>query len=177
MSERLTISGQVQADLSRYIRQMERGELLREVLLLLFSRFSSLGEPEERGLTSRQLGRLLLKLDRYLVSVDGTRVDVRALSQPRVGDARVIRDLSEAITDLLAGLAGMAMQREIGRAIINAGHSVRTMHRAGDGSVVMEMDGGSLVISLDGRLTLEMDDPSPLLADLVGFGIEVNPQS
>lgn len=171
-----TYSGQVNADLSKLVKQMSHEELKREVETLLQRDFSHLGEIEERTYFRQQMGRVSLSIGRYLVDVSGTRVQIDTLGRYQPGDVQIVRQLRQALTDLVAGLAGMALQRQIAREVINASHVVSRLYRQPDGSVVMEMEWGRVVVHLSGEISFTTPDQgviARLATDLAGAGIVI----
>lgn len=174
----LEVTGQIQADLSQLIKQMDHEALRREASTLLTARFPHLGAIEERG-SGRPLGQVKLRAGRYLISVSGLRVEINTQGR-QPGDAHLVRQLRQALISLLARLGGMALQREAIRAIINAGYQIRTISRQADDLALLEMDWATLTITLSGCLTLTTSDPyrpvaQRLLSDLEAAGIEVLP--
>lgn len=174
----LQLHCQIQADFSKLIKQTGHEALQQEVAKLLTARFSHLGPVEAWGST-RQMGPVKLRAGRYLVSVSGLLVEINA--QGRLpGDAQIARQLRQALIGLLARLGGRALQREVIRAIINAGYSIRTLSRQGDDLALLEMDWATVTVTLSGCLTITVSEnyrpvAQRLLADLEAAGIEITP--
>jgi hypothetical protein len=134
-------SGQINQDLARLVRQMDIDDLKAALTALLRSRFGHLGEiVEHRGLRKARFGGVSLRVGRYLIHVSGSRVLVSPGGRKQRGDSKVMREIQEAIIELLIGLAGMALQRRLVRSVLNAGYNVGPVEREADGSIVMEVE-------------------------------------
>jgi hypothetical protein len=69
------------------------------------------------------------------VSLSGRESEVR-----RVLDPQTTKTLHEMITNLLTGLAGLALQQQIARQVIAAGCVVERVQQAPNGALVMEVE-------------------------------------
>jgi hypothetical protein len=137
--------GQVPLDLARELEDLGTEAVAHALLVLLRQQFAHLGEPELVALCGAHSGARAsgvgMRLGNYLVRVSPEwRITVNTRRAAFPGDERVVRQVRDAVTGLLTGLAGLAVQKRVAQAVRQAGHRVTGETRAPNGALVLQVE-------------------------------------
>jgi hypothetical protein len=128
--------GQVPLNLAQYLKSVSLETVREAMQAFLAQQFAHLGETRPAP-----YGDGLILGERYLVQTVEGLVQVTCLIQrTRRADETNARALMEAVTNLLSGLAGLRLQRELGRQVIAAGYPVEQMRQAPNGALILEVE-------------------------------------
>ena len=124
--------GYVPVELARELEALGAEAVGKALLTFLRRNFADLGEPRMQ-LSGGQVG---IVQGNYLVLVTGGRIVVNA----PYGDPKVVGQIKDAVTDFITGLAGLALQKRVVRAIRRAGYRVSKEQRAPNGALVLQVE-------------------------------------
>jgi hypothetical protein len=138
-------TGRVREELAQLLGPVEQSALQQAIITLLEQQFGHLGKVEVQKLyyahSSRQAQGISLSIgSRYLVNVRDDRVVVNSSGRRRKADAANVEALETAITGLLTGLGGLALQQRIVSQVREAGYQVTGEVRAPNGALVLEVE-------------------------------------
>lgn len=81
------------------------------------------------------------RLGRYLIGIQKSgRVNVSLNKGQTASDRQTVQAIYGMIKDLMAGLAGLALQQQLARQIIAAGYQVDQIRQAPNGALVLEVE-------------------------------------
>jgi hypothetical protein len=110
--------------IAQFLKQQFPAELDR-------ARVEPMPQRYDRGTTHAGV-----KLGRYLVGVQKSGAVTVSVTQ---GSGSTVA-MQKAVTNLLDGLAGLAQQRQLARAVIEAGYVVEQIQQAPNGALVLEVE-------------------------------------
>ncbi len=124
--------GYVPVELARELEALGAEAVGKALLTFLRRNFADLGEPR------MQLsgGQIRIVQGNYLVLV----IDGRIVVNAPYGDPKVVGQIKDAVTDFITGLAGLALQKRVVRAIRRAGYRVSKEQRAPNGALVLQVE-------------------------------------
>ena len=134
--------GQVDRDLARELEGLGTEAVVQALLALLRQRFVALGQPELVNLWGAHSGArasgIGIRLGHVLVRISPQwRVTVNTRRASLSGDDETVQQVRDAVTGLLTGLAGLAVQQRLAQAISQAGYGVTHQTRAPNGALVL----------------------------------------
>jgi hypothetical protein len=137
--------GQVERDLARELESLGSEAVVQALQALLRQRFAHLGQPELVNLWGAHSGARAsgvgIRLGHVLVRISprwGITVNTRRARLP--GDDETVQQVRDAVTGLLTGLAGLAIQQRLAQAITQAGYGVTHQTRAPNGALVLSVE-------------------------------------
>jgi hypothetical protein len=137
--------GQVERDLARELESLGTEAVVQALLALLRQRFAHLGQPELVDLWGAHSGArasgIGIRLGNVLARISprwGITVNTRRASLS--GDDETVQQVRDAVTGLLTGLAGLAIQQRVAQAISQAGYGVTHQTRAPNGALVLSLE-------------------------------------
>lgn len=124
--------GYVPVELARELEALGAEAVGKALLTFLRRNFADLGEPR------MQLsgGQIRIVQGNYLVLV----IDGRIVVNAPYGDLQTVGQIKDAVTDFITGLAGLALQKRVVRAICRAGYRVSKEQRAPNGALVLQVE-------------------------------------
>jgi len=136
--------GQIPLDLVQELESLGAEVLSQALLALLRRQFAHLGEPEltrlygaHTGIPAEGIG---VRIGDYLILVKPNGRVVANAREPWLGDQETVNRLRDAVTNLLTGLAGLAVQKRVAQAIRQAGYRVLQEQRAPNGALVLQVE-------------------------------------
>jgi hypothetical protein len=137
--------GQVERDLARELEALGSEAVVHALLALLRQSFAHLGQPQLVNLWGVHSGArasgIGIRLGHVLVRISPhwrITVNTRRASLP--GDDETVQQVRDAVTGLLTGLAGLAVQQRLAQAITQAGYGVTHQTRAPNGALVLSVE-------------------------------------
>jgi len=137
--------GQVERDLARELESLGTEAVVQALLALLRQRFVHLGQPDLVNLWGAHSGArasgIGIRLGHVLVRIcPQWRVTVNTRRASLPGDDETVQQVRDAVTGLLTGLAGLAIQQRVAQAISQAGYGVTHQTRAPNGALVLSVE-------------------------------------
>jgi hypothetical protein len=137
--------GQVSLDLARELDGLGTEAVTQALLVLLRQRFAHLGEPELVNLWGAHSGArasgIGIRLRNVLIRVSPDwRVTVNTRRRAGAEDLQTVQQVQDAVTGLLTGLGGLAIQKRLAQAISQAGYRVTDQARAPNGALVLSVE-------------------------------------
>jgi len=137
--------GQIPLDLARELDGLGSEAVAQALLALLRQRFVHLGQPELTPLWGAHSGArasgIGVRIGDVLIRVSPDwRVTVNTRRRAGAGDDRTVQQVRGAVTGLLAGLAGLAIQQRVAQVIPQAGYRVTDQTRAPNGALVLSVE-------------------------------------
>jgi len=137
--------GQVERDLARELEGLGTEAVAQALLALLRHSFAHLGQPQLVNLWGAHSGArasgIGIRLGHVLVRISPQwRVTVNTRSASLPGDEQRVQQVRDAVTGLLIGLAGLAIQQRLAQAISQAGYGVTHQTRASNGALVLSVE-------------------------------------
>ena len=137
--------GQVERDLARELESLGTEAVVQALLALLRQSFAHLGQPELVNLWGAHSGArasgIGIRLGHILVRISPQwQVTVNTRRASLSGDDETVREVRDAMTGLLTGLAGLAIQQRLAQAISQAGYGVTHQTRASNGALVLSVE-------------------------------------
>jgi hypothetical protein len=137
--------GQVPLDLARELDGLGTEAVAQVLLALLRQRFAHLGQPELTSLWGAHSGARVsgigVRIGNVLTRVSPDwRVTVNTRRRAGRGDDQAVQQVRDAVTGLLTGLAGLAIQRRVAQAIPQAGYRVTDQTRTPNGALVLTVE-------------------------------------
>ena len=137
--------GQVPLDLARELEGLGTEAVAQALLALLRQRFVHLGQPELVNLWGAHSGArasgIGVRIGNVLIRISPQwRVTVNTRRAALPGDDKTVQQVRDAVTGLLTGLAGLAVQQRLAQAISQAGYGVTHQTRAPNGALVLSVE-------------------------------------
>jgi len=137
--------GQVPLDLARELDGLGSEAVGQAMLALLPQRFAHLGRPELTPVWGAHSGArasgIGVRIGSVLIRVSPDwRVTVNTRRRASAGDHQTVQQVRDAVTGLLTGLAGLAIQRRVAQAVPQAGYRVTDQTRAPNGALVLSVE-------------------------------------
>jgi hypothetical protein len=137
--------GQVSLDLARELEGLGTEAVAQALLALLRQRFAHLGEPELVNLWGAHSGArasgIGIRLRNVLIRVSPDwRVTVNTRRRAGAEDLQTVQQVQDAVTGLLTGLGGLAIQKRLAQAISQAGYRVTDQTRSPNGALVLSVE-------------------------------------
>ena len=137
--------GQVPLDLARELEGLGTEAVAQALLTLLRQRFVHLGQPELVNLWGAHSGArasgIGVRIGNVLIRISPQwRVTVNTRRAALPGDDKTVQQVRDAVTGLLTGLAGLAVQQRLAQAISQAGYGVTHQTRAPNGALVLSVE-------------------------------------
>jgi hypothetical protein len=137
--------GQVERDLTRELESLGTEAVAQALLALLRQRFAHLGEPELVHLwgahSGAQASGIGIRLGNVLVRVSPDwRVTVNTRRRARAEDLQTVQQVQDAVTGLLTGLGGLAIQNRLAQAVSQAGYRITDQTRVPNGALVLTVE-------------------------------------
>jgi hypothetical protein len=137
--------GQIPLDLARELDGLGSEAVAQALLALLRQRFAHLGQPELTPLWGAHSGArasgIGVRIGDVLIRVSPDwRVTVNTRRRAGKGYDQTVQQVRDAVTDLLTGLAGLAIQRRVAQAARQAGYRVTDQTRAPNGALVLSVE-------------------------------------
>jgi hypothetical protein len=137
--------GQVPLDLAHELDGLGSEAVAQALLALLRHRFAHLGQPELTSLWHAHSGArasgIGARIGDVLIRVSPDwRVTVNTRRRASAGDRTTVDQMRDAVTGLLTGLAGLAIQQRVAWAVPQAGYRVTGQTRAPNGALVLSVE-------------------------------------
>lgn len=137
--------GQVPLNLARELDGLGAEAVTRALLALLRQRCAHLGQPELTPLWGAHSGAqapgIGARIGAVLIRVSPDwKVTVNTRTAASAGDRQAVEQVRDAVTGLLTGLAGLAIQRRVAQATRQAGYRVAGETRASSGALVLQVE-------------------------------------
>ena len=137
--------GQVPLDLARELEGLGTEAVAQALLALLRQRFVHLGQPDLVNLWGAHSGArasgIGVRIGNVLIRISPQwRVTVNTRRAALPGDDKTVQQVRDAVTGLLTGLAGLAVQQRLAQAISQAGYGVTHQTRAPNGALVLSVE-------------------------------------
>jgi hypothetical protein len=137
--------GQVPLDLARELDGLGAEAVAQALLALLCQHFAHLGQPKLTSLWGAHSGArasgIGVRIGNVLIRVSPDwRVTVNTRRRASAGDDRTVQQVRGAVTGLLTGLAGLAIQQRVAQAVPQAGYRVAGEARAPNGALVLTVE-------------------------------------
>jgi hypothetical protein len=137
--------GQVPLDLARELHGLGSEAVAQALLALLRQSFAHLGRPELTPLWGTHSGArasgIGVRIGNVLIRVSPDwRVTVNTRRRAGRGDDQTVQQVRDAVTGLLTGLAGLAIQQRVAQAVPQAGYRVIDQTRAPNGALVLSVE-------------------------------------
>jgi hypothetical protein len=137
--------GQIPLDLARELDGHGTEAVAQALLALLRQRFAHLGRPELTLLWGAHSGArasgIGMRIGNILIRVSPDwRVTVNTRRRAGIGDNQTVQQVRDAVAGLLTGLAGLAIQQRVARAVPQAGYRVTDQTRAPNGALVLSVE-------------------------------------
>ena len=137
--------GQVPLDLARELDGLGTEAVAQALLVLLRRQFAHLGQPELTSLGRAHSGArasgLGVRIGNVLIRVSPDwRVTVNTRRRAGTGDRQAVEQVRDAVTGLLTGLAGLAIQKRVAQGVRQAGYRVTGQTRAAGGALVLTVE-------------------------------------
>jgi hypothetical protein len=137
--------GQVPLDLARELDGLGTEAVTQALLALLRQRCAHLGQPELTPLWSAHSGArasgIGVRIGNVLIRVSPDwRVTVNTRRRAGTRDRETVQQVRDAVTGLLTGLAGLAIQQRVARGVRQAGYRVTDLTRAPNGALVLSVE-------------------------------------
>jgi len=137
--------GQIPLDLARELDGLGTEAVAQTLLALLRQSFAHLGRPELTPVWGAHSGArasgIGVRIGNVLIRVSPDwRVTVNTRRRASAGDDRTVSLVRDAVTGLLTGLAGLAIQQRVFQATRHAGYRVTDQTRAPNGSLVLSVE-------------------------------------
>jgi hypothetical protein len=115
------------------------------LLALLRQRFAHLGRPELTPLWGAHSGArasgIGARIGNVLIRISPDwHVTVNTRRRAGAGDRETVQQVQDAVTGLLTGLAGLAIQQRVAQAVPQAGYRVTDQTRAPNGALVLSVE-------------------------------------
>jgi hypothetical protein len=138
-------SGQVPLDLAYELEKLGTEAVIQAMLAFLRQRFARLSQPEltslRRARSSSRTSGISVRIGNILIRISPDwRVTVSARGRASTRDRQVVEQVRDAVTGLLTGLAGLAIQKRVAQAIPQAGYRVTDQTRAPNGALVLNVE-------------------------------------
>jgi hypothetical protein len=138
-------SGQVPLDLAYELEKLGTEAVTQAMLALLRQRFARLGQPKltslRRAYSGARASGIGVQIGNILIRISPDwQVIVSARGRASAGDRQVVEQIRDAVTGLLTGLAGLAIQKRLAQAIPQAGYRVTDQTRAPNGALVLSVE-------------------------------------
>jgi hypothetical protein len=137
--------GQIPLDLARELDGLGAEAVAQAQLALLRQRFAHLGQPELTPLWGAHSGARVsgigVRIGNVLIRISPDwRVTVNTRRRASAGDSQTVSLVRDAVTGLLTGLAGLAIQKRVAQATRQAGYRVTDQTRAPNGALVLSVE-------------------------------------
>jgi hypothetical protein len=137
--------GQVPLDVARELDGLGTEAAAQALLALLRQTFAHLGQPELTPLWGAHSGARAsgvgVRIGNVLIRVSPDWcVTVNTRLRAAAGDDQAVQQVRDAVTGLLTGLAGLAIQRRVAQAVPQAGYRVTDQARAPNGAMVLTVE-------------------------------------
>jgi hypothetical protein len=137
--------GQVPLDLAHELDGLGAEAVAQVLPALLHQRFAHLSQPELTPLWGAHLGArasgIGVRIGNVLIRVSPNwRVTVNTRRRAGAGDDQTVSLVRDAVTGLLTGLAGLAIQQRVAQAVPQAGYRVTDQTRASNGALVLTVE-------------------------------------
>jgi hypothetical protein len=137
--------GQVPLDLARELHGLGSEAVAQALLALLRQSFAHLSRPELTPLwgahSGAQASGIGVRIGNVLIRVSPDwRVTVNTRRRAGRGDDQTVQQVRDAVTGLLTGLAGLAIQQRVAQAVPQAGYRVIDQTRAPNGALVLSVE-------------------------------------
>jgi len=137
--------GQVPFKLALELDGLGIEAVAQAMLALLRQRFAHLGQSElasiRRARSGARTSGIGVQIGNILIRIfPDWQVTVSARGRASAGDRQVVEQVRNAITGLLTGLAGLAIQKRLAQAIPQAGYRVTDQTRASNGALVLSVE-------------------------------------
>jgi hypothetical protein len=138
-------SGRVPLDLARELENLGTETVAQAMLALLRQRFAPLGQSEltyiRRAHSGTRTSGIGVRIGNILIRVSPEwQVTVSARGRASAGDRQAVEQVQDAVTGLLTGLAGLAIQKRLAQAILQIGYRVTDQTRAPNGALVLSVE-------------------------------------
>ena len=137
--------GQAPLDLTRELDGLRSEAVAQALLALLRQRFAHLGQPELTPLWGAHSGArasgIGARIGNVLIRISPDwRVTVNTRRRAGTGDEQTVQQVRDAVTGLLTGLAGLAIQQRVAQVVPQAGYRVTDQTRAPNGALVLTVE-------------------------------------
>ena len=137
--------GQIPLDLARELDGLGSEAVAQALLALLRQRFAHLGQPELTPLWGAHSGArasgIGARIGNVLIRISPDwRVTVNTRRRAGRRDDQTVSLVRDAVTGMLTGLAGLAIQQRVAKATRQAGYHVTEQTRAPNGSLVLSVE-------------------------------------
>jgi hypothetical protein len=137
--------GQVERDLARELECLGTEAVAQALLAFLRQRFAYLGQPEPTPLWGAHSGArasgIGVRIGNVLIRISPDwRVTVNTRRASLPGDEQTVQQVRDAVTGLLTGLGGLAIQNRLAQAVSQAGYRVTDQTRVPNGALVLTVE-------------------------------------
>jgi hypothetical protein len=137
--------GQVSLDLVHELDGLGTEAVAQALLALLRQRFAQLGRPELtplwRAHSGARVSGIGVRIGNVLIRISPDWcVTVNTRRRAGARDDQTVQQVRDAVTGLLTGLAGLAIQKRVAQAVRQAGYRVTDQTRAPNGALVLTVE-------------------------------------
>jgi hypothetical protein len=137
--------GQIPLDLARELDGLGSEAVAQALLALLRQTFAHMGHPELTPLWRAHSGArasgIGVRIGNVLIRVSPDwRVTVNTRRRAGAEDRETVQQVRDAVTGLLNGLAGLAIQQRVAQATRQAGYRIIDQTRAPNGALVLSVE-------------------------------------
>jgi hypothetical protein len=137
--------GQIPLDLARELDGLGTEAMAQALLALLRQCCAHLGQPELTPLWGAHSGArasgIGARIGNVLIRISPDwHVTVNTRRRAGAGDRETVQQVQDAVTGLLTGLAGLAIQQRVAQATRQAGYRIIDQTRAPNGALVLSVE-------------------------------------